>query len=33
MFKATTMTGNGYRVEGLPIKKTVEILKEDRVIN
>jgi D-aminopeptidase len=32
MFKATTMTGNGHTVEGLPIDKTVEILKEHRVI-
>src|SRR5204863_6287677 len=33
MFKATTMTGNGHTVEALPIEKTVEILKEHRVIN
>jgi predicted house-cleaning NTP pyrophosphatase (Maf/HAM1 superfamily) len=26
------MTGNGHTVEGLPIEKTVEILKEHRVI-
>jgi D-aminopeptidase len=32
MFKATTMTGNGRTVEALPIKKTVEILKEHQVI-
>jgi D-aminopeptidase len=32
MFKATTMTGNGHRVEALPIEKTVEILKEHRII-
>jgi D-aminopeptidase len=32
MFKATTMTGNGNRVEALPIEKTVEILKRHRVI-
>ena len=32
MFKATTMTGNGHAVEALPIEKTVEILKEYRVI-
>jgi D-aminopeptidase len=32
MFKATTMTGNGHRVEALPIDKTVEILKRHRVI-
>jgi len=32
MFKATTMTGNGHTVEALPIEKTVEILKEHRVI-
>jgi len=32
MFKATTMTGNGHTVEALPIDKTVEILKEHRVI-
>lgn len=32
MFKATTMTGNGHTVEALPIEKTVEILKEHRII-
>jgi D-aminopeptidase len=32
MFKAMTMTGNGHTVEALPIDKTVEILKEHRVI-
>jgi D-aminopeptidase len=32
MFKATTMTGNGHTIEALPIDKTVEILKEHRVI-
>jgi D-aminopeptidase len=32
MFKATTMTGNGHTVEALPIEKTVEILKQHRVI-
>jgi D-aminopeptidase len=32
MFKATTMTGNGHTVEALPIERTVEILKEHRVI-
>jgi D-aminopeptidase len=32
MFKATTMTGNGHTVEALPIEKTVDILKEHRVI-
>ncbi|HTS11090.1 MAG TPA: P1 family peptidase [Candidatus Limnocylindrales bacterium] len=32
MFKATTMTGNSHTVEALPIDKTVEILKEHRVI-
>jgi D-aminopeptidase len=32
MFKATTMTGNGHTVEALPIDKTVEILKQHRVI-
>jgi D-aminopeptidase len=32
MFKATTMTGNGHTVEALPIDKTVQILKEHRVI-
>ena len=32
MLKATTMTGNGHTVEALPIEKTVEILKEHRII-
>jgi D-aminopeptidase len=32
LFKSTTMTGNGHTVEALPIEKTVEILKEHRVI-
>jgi D-aminopeptidase len=32
MFKATTMTGNGHTVEALPIEKTVQVLKEHRVI-
>lgn len=32
MFKATTMTGNGHTVEALPIERTVQILKEHRVI-
>ena len=32
MFKAMTMTGNGHTVEALPIERTVEILKEHRVI-
>jgi len=32
MFKAVTTTGNGHTVEALPIEKTVEILKEHRVI-
>jgi D-aminopeptidase len=32
MFKARTMTGNGHTVEALPIDKTVEILKEHRII-
>jgi D-aminopeptidase len=32
MFKATTMTGNGHTVEALPIEKTVDILKEHRLI-
>jgi D-aminopeptidase len=32
MFRATTTTGNGHTVEALPIEKTVEILKEHRVI-
>jgi D-aminopeptidase len=32
MFKATTTTGAGHTAEALPIDKTVEILKEHRVI-
>src|ERR1700730_2771864 len=32
MLKATTITGNGHTVEALPIEKTVQILKEHRVI-
>ena len=32
MFKATTITGNGHTVEALPIEKTLEILKEHRLI-
>src|SRR5580704_7482478 len=32
VLKATTRTGNGHTVEALPIEKTVEILKEHRVI-
>ncbi len=32
MFKATTMTGNGHTVEALPIEKTVQILREHRLI-
>lgn len=32
MLKATTVTGNGHTVEALPIEKTVEILKEHRVV-
>jgi D-aminopeptidase len=32
MFRATTMTGNGHTVEALPIDKTLEILREHRVI-
>ncbi len=32
MFRATTMTGNGHTVEALPIDKTVEILREHRLI-
>ena len=32
MFKATTITGNGHTVEALPIEKTLEILKQHRVI-
>jgi D-aminopeptidase len=32
MFKATTMTGNGHTVEALPIQKTVDILREHKVL-
>ena len=32
MFRATTMSGNGHTVEGLPIDKTIEILKEHQCI-
>ena len=32
MLKATTTTGNGHTIEALPIEKTVEILKEHRII-
>lgn len=32
MFRATTMSGNGHKVEALPIDKTIEILKEHRSI-
>jgi D-aminopeptidase len=32
MFKATTTTANGHTVESLPIERTVEILKQHRVI-
>ena len=32
MLKATTTTGNGHTIEALPIDRTVEILKEHRVI-
>ncbi len=32
MFKATTMTGNGHTIEALPIEKTVQILRQHRVI-
>ena len=32
MLKATTTTGNGHTVEALPIERTVEILREHRVI-
>ena len=32
MFRATTMSGNGHTVEALPIDKTVEILREHRLI-
>lgn len=33
MLKATTTSGNGHTVEALPIARTVEILKEHRVIH
>ena len=32
MFRATTMTGNGHTIEAVPIDKTVEILREHKVI-
>jgi D-aminopeptidase len=32
MLKATTTTGNGHTIEALPIARTVQILKEHRVI-
>lgn len=32
MLEATTTTGNGHSVEALPIERTVEILREHRVI-
>ena len=32
MFRATTMSGNGHTVEGLPVDKTIEILREHRSI-
>jgi D-aminopeptidase len=32
MFRATTMSGNRHTVEGLPIDKTIEILREHRFI-
>lgn len=32
MFKATTVTGNGHTAEALPIEKTMEILRQHRVI-
>jgi D-aminopeptidase len=32
MLKATTTTGNGHTIEALPIERTVQILKEHRVI-
>ena len=32
MFRATTMSGNGHTVEGLPIDKTIEILRQHRSI-
>jgi D-aminopeptidase len=33
MFRATTMTGNGHKVEALPIDEVLEILREHRVVN
>jgi D-aminopeptidase len=32
LFRATTTTGNGHTVEALPIERTVQILREHRVI-
>jgi D-aminopeptidase len=32
MLKAITVTGNGHTVEALPIERTVQILREHRVI-
>ncbi|HTC39207.1 MAG TPA: P1 family peptidase, partial [Steroidobacteraceae bacterium] len=32
LLKATTTTGNGHTVEALPIERTVQILREHRVI-
>jgi D-aminopeptidase len=32
-FRATTMTGNGHKVEALPIDEVLEILREHRVVN
>lgn len=32
MFKATTVSGNGHTVEALPIERTVEILKQHRIL-
>ena len=32
LFRATTTTGNGHTIEALPIEKTVQILKEHKVI-
>jgi D-aminopeptidase len=32
MFRATTMSGNGHTVEGLPMDKTIKILREHRSI-
>jgi D-aminopeptidase len=32
MFRATTMTGHGHTVEALPLEKTLQILREHRVI-